>query len=203
VKDFLDKWDRDYAVQNVTPKTRERYNQLVKNQINPNIGQVTLQKLRPTHLTDLYAKLLRGGLSARTVNHVHRLLHRVLWQASAWEVVKQNVATSVEPPKAEPAGIVILAPEQVAEVLKRVTGRTLRPIVVLALATGARRGELLALRIGDFDPSTHWQGAITALAHAEIRPADGGAEYQGSHIPQLAAYARQPADRLGHGRADH
>jgi integrase len=141
----------------------------VKNQINPNIGQVTLQKLRPTHLTDLYAKLLRGGLSARTVNHVHRLLHRVLWQASAWEVVKQNVATSVEPPKAEPAGIVILAPEQVAEVLKRVTGRTLRPIVVLALATGARRGELLALRIGDFDPST---STIRIQRSASIRRAN-------------------------------
>jgi len=101
--DFFEKWDRDYAAQNVTPKTRERYNQLIKNQINPNIGQVSLQKLRPAHLGELYAKLLRGGLSARTVNHVHRLLHRALWQASAWEIVKQNVATSVEPPKANAA----------------------------------------------------------------------------------------------------
>ena len=153
--DFFEKWDRDYAAQNVTPKTRERYNQLIKNQINPNIGQVSLQKLRPAHLGELYAKLLRGGLSARTVNHVHRLLHRALWQASAWEIVKQNVATSVEPPNANAADIVILTPEQVTEVLKRVTGRTLRPIVMLALATGARRGELLALRIGDFDPAAN------------------------------------------------
>ena len=155
VADFLEKWDRDYAVHNVTPKTRERYKQLIKNQINPNVGQVPLQKLRPANLTELYARLLKGGLSARTVNHVHRLLHRALWQASAWEIVKQNVATSVEPPKAAPAGIVILTPEQVGDVLKRVTGRTLRPIVVLALATGARRGELLALRIGDFDPAAN------------------------------------------------
>ena len=84
---------------------------------------------------------------------MHRLLHQALSQAGTWELVKQNVATLVDPPRTQTAEIVILTPEQVATVLKRVEGRTLRPIVALALATGARRGELLALRIGDFDPN--------------------------------------------------
>jgi len=84
---------------------------------------------------------------------VHRLLHQALSQAGTWELVKQNAATLVDPPRTQTAEIVILTPEQVATVLKRVEGRTLRPIVALALATGARRGELLALRIGDFDPN--------------------------------------------------
>jgi integrase len=136
----------------VSPKTRERYAQLIKNQIKLNIGQLQLQRLRPIHLTELYAKLLKDGLAPRTVNHVHRLLHRALGQAGAWELVKQNVASIVDAPRANSAEIVILAPEQVIQVVKRVEGRTLRPIVTLALATGARRGELLALRVGDFDP---------------------------------------------------
>jgi integrase len=152
VAEFMDRWLRDYADVKVSPKTRERYAQLIKNQIKPNIGQLQLQKLRPIHLTELYANLLKDGLSARTVNHVHRLLHQALSQAGAWELVKQNVAALVDAPRPQTAEIVILKPEQVSEVLKRVEGRTLRPIVALALATGARRGELLALRIGDFDP---------------------------------------------------
>src|SRR5262249_31035030 len=183
IADFLDKWDRDYATQNVTPKTRERYKQIIKNQINPNVGQIPLQKLRPANLTELYAKLLKNGLSARTVNHVHRLLHRALWQASAWEIVKQNVATSVEPPKADPADIVILTTDQVADVLKRVTGRTLRPIVVLALATGARRGELLALLVGDFDPAANtiridvrWNRPRRACGSSRPRPSTGAGQ---------------------------
>jgi hypothetical protein len=49
----------------VTPKTRERSRQTANKQIIPNIGQV--QKLRPVHLADLYAKLLKAGLSPRTV----------------------------------------------------------------------------------------------------------------------------------------
>jgi integrase len=152
VTEFLDRWDRDYAAVNVSPKTRERYGQLVKNQIKPNIGQVRLQKLSPVHLTEMYAKLLNSGLSARTVNHVHRLLHLALGHAGTWRAAHQNVAALAKPPKANADEIVILTPEQTKAVLTRVLGRTLRPIVVLALATGARRGELLALRLGDFDP---------------------------------------------------
>jgi integrase len=57
----------------------------------------------------------------------------------------------VEPPKANAVEIVILTAEQVSQVLKRIEGRSLRSIVALALATGARRGELLALRMGDFN----------------------------------------------------
>ena len=67
VHEFLDKWDRDFAAVHVSPKTRERYRQLANKQIIPNIGQVRLQKLRPVHLADLYAKLLKAGLSPRTV----------------------------------------------------------------------------------------------------------------------------------------
>ena len=120
IAEFLDRWQRDYADVKVSPKTRERYGQLIKNQIKPHIGQLQLQKLRPIHLTELYAKLLKDDLSARTVNHVHRLLHQALSQAGAWELVKQNVASLVDAPRANAAEIIILTPQQVGQVLKRV-----------------------------------------------------------------------------------
>jgi integrase len=152
VSEFLDKWDCDFAALHVSPKTRERYRQLVKNQITSNVGQVQLQKLRPVHLADLYAKLLKADLSPRTVGHVHRLLHRALGHAGTWGIAQQNVAALVKPPKVEGEEIIILIPEQVSQLLHYVAGRTLRPIIALALATGARRGELLALRQRDFNP---------------------------------------------------
>jgi integrase len=113
---------------------------------------VQLQKLRPVHLADLYAKLLKADLSPRTVGHVHRLLHRALGHAGTWGIAQQNVAALVKPPKVEGEEIIILIPEQVSQLLHYVAGRTLRPIIALALATGARRGELLALRQRDFNP---------------------------------------------------
>jgi integrase len=59
----------------------------------------------------------------------------------------------VEPPKVDTAEVVILERDQIVRLLKHVKARTLHPILMLALATEARRGELLALRMRDFDPA--------------------------------------------------
>jgi len=68
--------------QGCAPKTLERYRQIVKNQIKPNLGAVMIQKLRP--VADFYAKLQIGGLAPRTVGDCHRLLHRALGHAATW-----------------------------------------------------------------------------------------------------------------------
>jgi integrase len=90
-------------------------------------------------------------LSARSVGHVHRLLHRVLGHAATWGVVAQNVAANVSPPPVPAGEIEILTENQIAALLQYLEGRTLRPIVSFLLGTGARRGEALALRWKDID----------------------------------------------------
>jgi Phage integrase, N-terminal SAM-like domain len=90
VSDFLVRWQDEYVAGNVTPKTGERYKQLIKNQIAPHIGQVQLQKLRPHHLTHLYSTLGKAGLAARTIGHVHRLLHRALGHAGTWGLLNRR-----------------------------------------------------------------------------------------------------------------
>src|SRR5262245_22604044 len=158
VAEFLDRWDRDWASANVGAKTLERYRQLIRLNVNPGIGAVRVQKLRPVHLQELYGQLLRSGghggrpLSARSVGHVHRVLHRALGHAATWGVVPQNVATLVSPPPVpHDEEIVILTEDQIGQVLHHLEGRTLRPIVAFLLGTGARRGEALALRWKDID----------------------------------------------------
>jgi integrase len=161
--EFFDQWLRDWATTNVSPKTLKRYQGLIRNQICPHLGDVRIQKLRPVHLNELYSKLLRAGgidradparrraLSARTVGHVHRVLHRALSHAVRWDIVQQNVADSVTPPRVEGTEIEILTQDQVDAVLGSLCGSALYPIVITALATGIRRGELLGLRWQDVD----------------------------------------------------
>jgi integrase len=157
IAEFFDRWDRDWASINVSPKTLERYRQIIKLNIVPHIGTVRVQKLRAVHLNELYAKLLRSGsakcegLSARSVGHVHRVLHRALGHAALWGVVVQNVASVVSPPPVPDTEITILAQDQIKTTLGHLEGRTLRPIVAFLLGTGARRGEALALRWKDLD----------------------------------------------------
>jgi len=153
--EFLDRWERDWAKGNVSPKTLERYTEILRKHVRARVGTVRIQKLRPADLATLYATLLREGkgagigLAARTVGHVHRVLHRALGHAAQWGVVQQNVASLVSPPRVPSTEIEALSPKQIQSVLQKLRGRTIYPIAVLALATGMRRGELLALRWQD------------------------------------------------------
>lgn len=156
VAEFLERWQRDWVAGNVGRKTAERWAELIRIHVVPNIGTMPIQKLRPVHLNELYAKLLRSeeneeGLAPRTVGHVHRAIHRALGHAAQWGVTASNVATSVSPPRIASTELEILTAAQTKDLLEKLRGRPLYMPVATALATGMRRGEILALRWKDVD----------------------------------------------------
>jgi integrase len=158
---FMSRWMRDWATHNASPKTRERWGQLIDNQITPRLGGASLQRIKPAHLAELYAALAREGavggksLAPRTVHHVHRLLHRAFGFAVAWELIHENPAARVSPPKVADKEIEIPTEAEVIAVLERFErrDRQMHALAITALATGARRGELCALRWEDFNAS--------------------------------------------------
>lgn len=155
VADHLRSWLN--GTHGLSGKTVERYRQLAEQQTIPHLGSVALQKLKPAHVADWHGTLLRTGgkdgrpLGPRTVGHAHRVLHRALQRAVESEVLPRNVASVIKPPQVESDELEILSGEQIGAVLRRLEGHALHPIVTLALATGMRRGELLALRWSDVD----------------------------------------------------
>jgi integrase len=158
---FLRRWDRDWVSTNVSPKTRERWRQLADNQITPHLGNSPIQQIKPRHLQELYGLLVRAGganggpLAARTVGHVHQLLRRALGHALTWGLIQQNPAAIARPPRVADTEIEIASDEEIAAVLQHLEARypQLHALATLALATGARRGELCALTWKDFDAS--------------------------------------------------
>jgi len=143
--------------------TAVEYGRYLANHVLPTLGGLQLRDLAPLHLSDLYARLLQGGrldgrpggLSARTVRNVHKTVHRMLHQAVRWRLLGVNPAADLElPPVVEPA-MVTLDHGQARRLLE-VAGGSGRagwwaPLLLLAVATGGRRGELLALRWADLD----------------------------------------------------
>jgi integrase len=95
--------------------------------------------------------LLKTGLAARTVGHAHRVLHRGLERAVAFEIITRNVAHAVPPPKVERVEVAILTGEQIGGVLHRICDHPLYPIVALAVTTGMRRGEICGLKWGSIN----------------------------------------------------
>jgi integrase len=165
VSEFLGRWERDWASANVGPKTRERYFELLRLHVKPRIGATRVQKLRPVHLTELYGVLQReAGLAPRTIGHVHRLMHRALGIAVDWDLLANNPAGRVSPPRVDQEEIIILNAAQIKAILKKAIGRPIYQIGALALATGMRRGELLALRWQDVDMEA---GKITVARSLE------------------------------------
>lgn len=136
----------------LAPKTLERYRELAEHQIIPHLGGTILQKLRPSQIAAWHTALLRSGgrngrpLAPRTVGHAHRVLHSALARAAKVEVVSRNVAGVLAPPKVEAQEIESLTDVQIGEVLNRLKNHTLYPVVVTALGTGMRRGELCGLQ---------------------------------------------------------
>ena len=158
VAEFLTRWERDWAAINLSAKTVERYQQLISHQIVPRVGHLPIQKVKPAHLQELYGTLLKGGgvdgapLAPRTVGLVHLLLRRAFGHAVTWGIVSTN-PVAVSPPRVPDTEIEIVGDDEIRRVLDRLRDRDrqLHMIGYLALATGMRRGELLALRWRDIE----------------------------------------------------
>ena len=139
----------------LSPKTRERYAGLIRWQITPHLGAIRLQQLRPVEIAGWHALLLaRGGaaggrLAPRTVGHCHRVLRVALQRAVELEVLPRNVAAAIHPPSVPERELAILDREAMTALLSRLASderaRRIYPIAALAVASGLRRGELLAL----------------------------------------------------------
>jgi integrase len=161
LRDRLEQWQ---AMGAITPGTAQRYGQLIEGQIIPHIGTRLLQKLSTQDIERWHATLMargrrgrngrphgEGGLNARTIGHAHRVLRKALGEAARHGLVLRNVCTLERPPKLTANEIRILSAQQVEALPALIRGHALETPTLVALHTGLRRGELLALRWGDVD----------------------------------------------------
>jgi integrase len=147
--DFLARW-LDYKKARLSPLSFERYRDLVRVNIAPAIGGIPLAKLQPIHLTDLYSKLLES-LSARSVTYVHRILKQALGEAVSWQMLSRNLADVVKPPKVERREMACLDSNGIAALLEASRNTSLYMPILIAVSTGMRRGEIVALRWRNVD----------------------------------------------------
>jgi len=151
LKQFLEDWLENTHKQNIRPRSHERYEQIVRLHIVPALGKVQLQKLAPQQLKKLYADKLKEGLSSVTIAAIHNLLHRALDDAVKWDIIARNVCDRISPPRKVQREITPLNVEQIHILLETVRGHPQEALFVLALNTGARRGELLGLKWNDIN----------------------------------------------------
>ena len=151
VGEYLDRWLDGSMKDTVTASTFERYEQVVRLHLQPILGKNKLKDLNSLHVQGLYREKLNEGLSAATVRKVHNALHKALVQAVRWSLVPNNATDGAQAPKPRAKEVTPLNNEQAKALLEAARGDRLEALYVTALTTGARKGELLALKWDDLD----------------------------------------------------
>lgn len=152
---FFERWLK-HIKPNVSPRTHERYEQIALKNIAPLLGAKVLSKLSPIEISEAYSKALvngrrdgKGGLSPRTVHHMHRVLFSALDQAERWKMIIRNPAALLEKrdrPKIERKSVATIDATATAAVMDAARERRLFIPLVLAAFCGLRRGEITAIR---------------------------------------------------------
>jgi len=154
VSDYLQRWITDYAKPNLSPRTIEGYEHTVKRYIIPKLGSQILVHLKPEHLQAYLSEELDDGLSAQTVRHHCMLIHKALATAVEWGLVIRNVADAVKAPRPQRVEMQTWSESEIVQFLEAAKATPYYELFYLALFTGMRRSELLALRWQDIDLAT-------------------------------------------------
>lgn len=146
---LLDLWEREARVR---ADTMQRYDFALRH-LPPALRAVQADAVTSPMIAELYHRLLAEGVGRQTIRKLATALSSAFRHGIEWGVVDRNPCRGVRPPAIERRDYVIPTREQLvamleaADAMPGAAGIWLR----LALSTGARRGEVLALRWSDLD----------------------------------------------------
>jgi integrase len=130
----------------MSPRTLHGYRGYVTRYIDPTIGNVALQKLTPRHVQDVYAGMLKRGLSNTTIVQLHRILKEALSHAVKWEILTRNVADATSPPRIQHKPVEMWDENTIYRFKEAAEQSRFSDLYDLTVLTGLRRSELCGLQ---------------------------------------------------------
>jgi integrase len=152
---WLDAWLKDYSQPSVRLNTWRSYEGAIRVHLKPALGDTLLRMLQPSQIQRLLNDMVGRGLSPRTAEVVHGVLHSALKQAVLNGLVRRNAADAVRKPKRRKKPIRVLTVTEQEGFLEASADERLNPLIVTLLGTGMRSGEALALQWEDVDLPNH------------------------------------------------
>lgn len=146
------------------------YESRVRVHINPIIGRVKLSALTAQQVQQVVSKSLAAGLSGSSAAEVYGVLHQALEAAERLGLVARDVSARVKRPRGKRREMRPLTPDEVNQLLETSRGHWLDPLWRLALTTGMREGELLALRWREVDLDRGRLSVVATLRYVEGEP---------------------------------
>lgn len=147
---WMDQWLSLYLV-NVQETTFVGYKGKINNYIKPYLGNILLQSLRANHIQGMINDMMKRGLSPKNARETFNNLNVAMRKAVVLKMIRENPCAGVELPRVKRYHAKVYDVKTMKQVLNAAQNNDIYLIVFLALMTGMRRGELLALRWENID----------------------------------------------------
>jgi integrase len=151
VGEYLDRWLSSTAKARVQPRTWHRYEEMIRLRLKPCLPDLPLARLRSIHVEGCHTSIRLAGASPSVCQSAAEVLRSALRDAVRLKMIPFNPAEGVERPKYRRPEMQALSREQALLFLQAAKEDRLFALYVVALDTGMRQGELLALEWADVD----------------------------------------------------
>ena len=159
LREYILFWQETYDRHQSRPTTYAAHNYVFKNHILPGLGDVLLSELTSERVGEFLEERKHfgnhrpgsSGLGGETMRHIHRLLQQCLDQAIRDGLLTENPAKAFRYRKSTTVKANIMTPLEMEDYLDAAERLSYLPMFMLALTTGLRQGELIALKWSDLD----------------------------------------------------
>jgi integrase len=151
VREFAARWLDHKASSGIRPRTLNRYRALLSRNVLPVIGSMRLDRVKVGHVRGVLDNAAASGLAPRTVQHVRAVLSGLFATAVKWELIPANPVKATETAAAPRPELEVPTAAQAMAVLEAAKGTQWATPILLSIATGARRSEVLGLKWSEVD----------------------------------------------------
>ena len=159
LREYIAHWQEAYDRHQSRPTTYAAHNYVFKNHILPGLGDIPLSELTSEMVGEFLEERRRfgnhrpgsSGLGEETMRHIHRLLQQCLDQAIRDGLLTENPAKVFHYRKSTTVKANIMTPLEMEDYLDAAEQLGYLPMFMLALTTGLRQSELIALKWSDLD----------------------------------------------------
>src|SRR6266404_2991896 len=176
---LLDRWLELCAKPRLRAKSSRDYEGLLRRYVRPVLGANALATVSALDIQALYRELLDRHLSPRSIRYTHAVLRSALKQAVRWNLVLGNPADAVDLPSLHRRTVAVLSIQQARTFVKAIAGHPYDGLLALAMTTGMRPSEYLALTWNNIDLE---RGTVSVSRSLEWRK--GGWQFADTKRPR-------------------
>ena len=165
VKEYLDRWHKDYVNPSKSLSTKQTYKGIIKNQLAGKLSDIPLKRLQRPAIQRHFNELAAGGLSTASLSLASVVLHAALKQACEDKIIGSNPATGVKLPKIVNKERVAYSPTEVQKILQAVAEHPFGIGFHLLFSLALREGEMLGLKWKNID----WKKNTVTIAEQLAR----------------------------------